>query len=236
MRVIVALKTLWGALRHPTVTSIQNSSVAVAIVAAAVILLSSAYTVTALLESSNPDIARQSMQSSVVEQLRLHDTQSNVENASTTAGRAFTAQLGVSLITTIVGLALVALLLMLLTPFLTDQPVSYVVAMAAVSSSALIEMARLALYLPLHLLTGSMQWGFHAGAFVSIVDHPFLFTWLAKIDPIVWWQYVVMAMVLSNSIGLHYRYGLVIGTIVYLVMVAGIGSLALLAFVAVMSM
>lgn len=236
MRVFVALKTLWGALLHPTVTSIQNNSVAVAIVAAAVILLSSTYTVTALLESSNPDIAHQSKQSSVVEQLRLHDMQSSAGNVNTTAGRAFTAQLGVSLITTIVGLAIVALLLMLLTPFLTDQPVSYVVAMAAASSSVLIEMTRLLLYLPLHVLSGSMQWGLNAGAFVPIVDHPFLFTWLAKIDPFIWWQYVVMAMVLSNSIGLHYRYGLVIGTVVYLVMIAGIGSFALLAFIAVMSM
>lgn len=233
MRIVFAIQTLWGALRYPTSTSIPNSGIAVSIFALSILLLTAVQTFTTSFEAQNRAIAAESEQSSIIELLRKQDTSTTAPIQTETPQRAFTAQLGVVLITTIIGFALAAGLFTLLTPFLTNQPVNYVVAVGACSATVLIELFRLLLYFLIHMATGSVQYGIHAGAFVSVVDHPFLFTWLTKIDPFVWWQYVVMGMVLSNSIGLHFRYGYVIGTIVYGVLLAAIGSLALFAFISV---
>lgn len=236
MRISLAAKTMWGALWHPTVTSVQSRSNAVAVFALAVIVLTATQLVVSYCEASNSSITDQVRQSSIIEKLRDREHSAPTPDGAVPNENVFTVQLGTALITTVIGLAVAALAFALLFPFLTNQPANYFTASGAVSAAALVGVIRTLLYLAIHLATGSLQWGLHAGVFVDIVQQPFLFTWLSKIDPLLWWEYVVMAMVLSNSVGLHYRYGLVIGSLVYTVMIIGVGSLALFGFITLVTM
>lgn len=229
MRAASAFQTLWMALVAPSKAVLASSRDCVATMAAAVIVLVTVQTVVSYAEATSPQLASEAERSALVNQIRAGDSsQESVEIVN--SERSFTAQLGTVMITTIAGLGIAGLVLMLVGRFLTNEDISFTLAIGAVASSALIDVARLVLYLPLHLLGGSVRWGIHLGAFVSPEQHPFLFSWLAKVDPLLWWQYVVMAIVMSVNVKLHYRYGIVIGTVVYLLLLSAVGGFAFVGY------
>lgn len=229
MLIAASLRTLWLGLRFPSTATVASGRAALSVFAAAIMIVAATQTTVSYIEAGNEQLSSEARTSEIVQQLRSKNS-TNGGAEVTAPPNSFTAQLGTVLITTVIGMALLAAVLMVLTRFLTNQPVTYPLALAAVSASQLIEVARLLLYLPLHLLGGSVRYGMHAGVFVSPEQHPFLFSWLVKIDPILWWQYVVMAISISVSANLHYKYGFVVGSVVYACMLATVGGIALVAF------
>ncbi|MFZ9870593.1 MAG: hypothetical protein ACO3E0_05510, partial [Candidatus Kapaibacteriota bacterium] len=128
--------------------------------------------------------------------------------------------------------AAMAGLLWLLMRFLTNERVGYAMALGAVSATAGIEVVQTSLTTGLHLLTGSVRYGLHLGVVVSPAEHPYLFLWLQRLDVLTAWQYIAAAMVLSVWSGVHYRYGIVVGGLVFAVVQAVFGLLSLISWLA----
>lgn len=141
--------------------------------------------------------------------------------------RVFTAQLGITLMQSILQAVILAGLVFVVIRFLTNTALSYAQSISAVASTALIEVVRALLYAGVHVGTGTMRWGVHAGIFTDPVSSPLLFAWLAKIDIITAWQYIAVSMIACRSVSLHYRFGIVTGIVVFVISIILFGGMAL---------
>ncbi|RPI68376.1 MAG: hypothetical protein EHM43_05085 [Ignavibacteriae bacterium] len=227
-RLASAFKALWFGLVSPQRLSDITTESAVAIFAAAVLVLSVTNTATAFIEGSDPALSAESKTllsyqpglSSGGEQVDLSSSQ-----------RQFTAVFGGALIRAIISMAVLAGLFYLIARFLTDQPFRYSLAIAAVGSAVLIEVIQSAVTVPAHLFFHTSRAGLHLGAFIAPTQHPFLFAWLQRFDVFALWQYIVIAMGLGSTTGLHYRYAFVVGPVVFTVVQLIFGGLALVAWI-----
>ncbi len=220
MPIADTLRMMWMALVLPTQARLQASASTLASFALAVFILTFANTATGLWESGRPNLTRQL----AVAEMPVPKASGDVDLSL--PQRAFTAHLGVTLVRVVVSLLFMSALAYALTRFLTDQQFSFGIVLTAVSSTCLIDAIRIVVYAAAHVLTDSMRWGLHAGVFVDPSQHQFLFAWLHRIDLVTWWQYVVMAMVVCTSAGLHYRFGIVVGSVVFLITVILAGGFA----------
>ena len=222
-----ALRALWQGLRDPRSIAAVSVPTAVAIFAAAVLVVTLADTAAVFAEASSVSLSKESVQLTTI-------VPGSETGSSTTAvpAKAFTAAFGGALILTTVSYAAMAGLLWLLMRFLTNERVGYAMALGAVSATAGIEVVQTSLTTGLHLLTGSVRYGLHLGVVVSPAEHPYLFLWLQRLDVLTAWQYIAAAMVLSVWSGVHYRYGIVVGGLVFAVVQAVFGLLSLISWLA----
>lgn len=228
MRVFTVARTMWNALRSPEQIKDATTEVATAMFAVAVLLLSAASTVAALVEEGNPALVAQSNAL----------TYSAGKAPSGEAGvdlslpqRQITGVLGGALLVTIVSSIALAGVFWVLVRFMTDAPVTYGMALTTVSATALIGVIDISVAALLHSVTSTLRAGLHLGAFVDPVEHPAMFSWLQRCSIGSLWQYLVIGIGLSTWGGLHRRFGIVTGAIVWLVVGLVMGGIALVTWV-----
>lgn len=227
MQTTAALRALWQGLRDPRSVVLVSATTAVAIFAAAVLVVTLADTAAMFAETSSVALKTEAEALTIV----VPGTESE-DAVEMTPGRRFTAAFGGALVLSTVSYAVLAGLLWLMMRFLTNERVGYAMALGAVSATAGVEALQTLLSTGIHLLTGSVRFGMHAGMVVSPAEYPHLFLWLQRLDVITFWQYVAAAMVLSVWSGLHYRYGVVVGGVVFVIVQAVMGVLSLMSWLA----
>ncbi len=228
MQTLTAFRALWQGIRDPRTIERPTASTAVAIFAAAVMVVTVASTIAAYVEHANPALRAET------EQLDALGPQQMGKGASVdtdTANRQFTAVLGGALIRSVVSMAAMALMFFALTRFLTNAAVPYSQAIAAVSATAGIEAMRSLFSIIPHVIFETSRAGLHLGVFLKPLDHPFLFAWLQRVDLFNVWHYLAAAMALVTWSNLHYRYGWVVGLVVFLVVQTLMGGLTLVAWI-----
>lgn len=143
--------------------------------------------------------------------------------------RLFTAVLGGAVFTTIVSTAVLAGLMMIVGRFLTDKFYLYRHAIIVTSGAASIAIIRVVVETSLQLLTHSSRWGPHLGIVIDPAGSPYLFAALQRVDLFGLWEYMVVAIGLVGTQGLHRRYGYIVGLVVWLATVVMLGSATVVA-------
>lgn len=226
MQTLAAFRALWQGLRDPRMVPTVTASTAVAIFAAAVLLMTLADTTAVYVEGGTPSLAQESAALSG----RLQSTAAPATTVKGVPQREFTAALGGALMISTVSIAALAGMLWMFMRFLTNERVAYWEALGGVSATAGIDVLQTLVITPLHVLTGTIRYGFHAGVVVDPTTHPHLFLWLQRLDLFSVWHYLAAGMVVATWRSLHYRYGLVIGAVVFVVVQAAMGLLSLVSW------
>lgn len=228
MRVVSALRAMWFGLVDPTRIQEISRASATAVFAVAVLLVSMTSTWCAMWEQGDLALAAESRI------LLQHSATSPVKTSQldlSTPQRQFTAALGGALIVTIVSTAVVSGLFLILIRFMTNVSVTYRQCIIAASAVSGVIIADTVLSSALHVIFHTSQAGLHAGVFLRPAESPMLFTWLQRISLFSVWQYIAIAIALVTWEGLHWRFGLVTGTIVWLITRLLFGLLTLVGWI-----
>lgn len=228
MRVITVARAMWNALRSPEQLKDATTEVATAMFAVAVLVLSAASTIAALIEEGNPALVAQSKALTYVTEPTA-DGQPGVDLSL--PQRQVTGVLGGALLVTIVSTIALAGVFWVLVRFMTDAPVTYGMALIVVSSTALIGVLDIALSVVLHAATSTLRAGLHLGVVVDPIEHPAVFSWLQRLSLVSLWQYLVIGIGICTWGGLHRRFGVVTGSIVWVVVGLVMGGIALVTWV-----
>ena len=220
MRVFTVARTMWNALRSPELIKDATTEVATAMFAVAVLVLSAASTIAALVEEGNPVLVAQSNALTYSSGIAT-DGQQGVDLSL--PQRQITGVLGGALLVTIVSSVALAAVFWVLVRFMTDAPVTFGMALTTVSATALIGVVDVAVSVLLHSVTSTLR--------VDPVDHPAVFSWLQRLSLMSLWQYLAIGIGLSTWGGLHRRFGIVTGGIVWVVVGAVMGGIALVTWV-----
>ena len=231
MRSLAAIRALWFGITDPGRVPAEIKDAAVAVFATAVLLLSLTMTAATLVESTDVVLQKESSVLARGAQNLLGSEQVDLSSSQ----RRFTAVLGGALMNAIISTVVLGVMFWILLRFMTDQPISYLTALAGVSAMSGIDVVKSIAMTPLHLLTHSNRIGLHAGIFTDPSSHPFLFAWLQRFDVFSLWQYLAIGAVLAISAHLHHRYGLVVGGVVFLIVQLLFGGLTLVAWVVAQS-
>ncbi len=213
MRLLTVFRAMWHGLVAPQRIREATEESAVAIFAAAVLVLSLASTAAAFIEEGNADLRAES---AVLSQYGMVSSDEELVDLSS-AGRQFTAVFGGALMISVGKIVVLAGIFLLFMRFMTNAPVGYRMALAAVGATISIDFVRMAFTVPLHLITNTAQVGPYLGLLASPTEAPFMFTWLQRLDLFSIWQYFAIGVALAVWNGLHYRYGFVVGGIVFAV-------------------
>jgi len=232
MQFIDVLRSMWFALVAPrriieTRTTPVTAFFAVAVFVSTIISVGASY-----VEDGQPTLRAEN---SAFERMSTskEEPPSNTDAAPvdlTPPARTFTAILGGALIKSIMPIVVLAAVFFSLVRFMTNAPLTYGSAISIVSVSTSIMSAELILNTALHVLVGTTRAGIHAGVVVDPGTHPFLFMFLQNVAPIELWRYIVIASVMAQTNGLHWRYGVILGPIVWIVVILAMGLLALNGF------
>ncbi len=227
MRVFTVARAMWNALRSPEAIQEATTEVATAMFAVAVLVLSAASTIATLIEEGNPVLVAQS---------RALTYSSGATPASpdldlSLPQRQITGVLGGALLVTIISSITLAGVFWVLVRFMTDAPVTYAMALTTVSATALIGVIDTAVSVIFHSTASTLRAGLHLGVFVDPVGHPAMFSWLQRLSVVSLWQYLVVGIGLCTWGGLHRRFGIVTGGIVWLIVGTVMGALALVTWV-----
>lgn len=227
MQTLRAFSALWWGLRDPRRLPVPDTTTAVAIFAAAVMMLSAVWTLTVYVERSSVILQAESAAITAAGPKDLTPAASDQASPQ----REFTAVLGGALMRSVVTQAAMAAMVWLLFRFLTNASVGFAASLAAVCATASIEAVRALAMAPLHVAAGSVRFGLSAGIFVAPADHPHLFLWLQRLDLLSLWHYVAACMALAVWQGLHHRYGWVVGGVTFVVVQILMGAASLVAWV-----
>lgn len=222
MRVVAACKALWHGLVAPARVQEATSQTAAAVFALSVLLVAFISVLSAITEASDIQLVAESR---ILTQTSAITSKPDPGLDLSLQQRQFTAALGGALVVTIISSAALAVLFLVFMRFMTNAPVTFEMALVAVSSTGLIICLDLILSTAGHLIFHTAQVGLHAGAFVSLRDSPMLFTWLQRWSVFSLWQYLAIAVALSTWSGLHARYGLVVGIVVWMLTRLIVGAL-----------
>lgn len=228
MRLIAAGKAIWHGAVLPQRVQEATTQAATATFAVAVLLVVVVSVWAAMIENGDATLAVESQLLTQTTAVLPADT-TDLDMSS--PQRQFTAILGGALTVTIVSTAALAGFFLIVTRFMTNAPVTYGMAIVAVASSALVQCLDLSLSSAGHIIFHTARAGLHAGAFISPIESPMLFTWLQRISLFSLWQYVAIAIALTTWGGLHQRFGLVVGFIVWIVTRLIFGALTLVTWV-----
>ena len=229
MRVFTVARTMWNALRSPEQLKDATTEVATAMFAVAILLVSAASTVAALIEEGNPVLVAQNNALTYSSSQPPAGGQPGVDLSL--PQRQITGVLGGALLVTIVSTIALAGVFWVLVRFMTDAPVTYGMALTTVSATALIGVLDIALSVVLHTSTSTIRAGLHLGVLVDPVEHPAMFSWLQRLSVVSLWQYLVIGIGLCTWGGLHRRFGIVTGSIVWGVVGLVMGGIALVTWV-----
>lgn len=228
MRITAAMRSIWFGLIDPKRIREISADAAAAVFAVAVLAVSITGTVCTLWEQGHPRLAAES---AILSQQEPASAQKSAQIDLSTPQRQFTGALGGTLIITIVSYATLAGLFMILVRFLTNCTIPYSRAIIAVSSTALVAMLDSLVTTGLHAMFGTVQVGLHAGVFVRPTETPMLFTWLQLVSVESIWRYLAISVAIVTSENLHWRYGVVVGLIVWVVTRLIFGIMALVGWV-----
>ncbi|MEY3386625.1 MAG: hypothetical protein RIR53_1436 [Bacteroidota bacterium] len=228
MRITAAILSIWYGLIDPKRVKQVPTDAAAAVFAVAVLAIALAGTFCSLWEQGNPGLVAES---AVLSQQTVPSAVGVTGLDLSTPQRQFTGALGGTLIVTIVSVATLAGLFMIMVRFLTDVAPTYSRSIIAASSVALITIIDNGVATALHLLSGTVRTGLHAGVFIQPTESPMLFTWLQLISLESIWRYLAIAVALVTWENLHWRYGLVVGFIVWVVSRLAFGIMALVGWV-----
>jgi hypothetical protein len=226
LRILTAIQALWYGIVDPRRVQQVIPDTAVAVFAAAVLLLSLGRTAATFLEAADERLQAESAALS----FQATPLVSSADVDLTSPQRQFTAVFGGALLSTILGIAVLAAMLWIMTRFLTNEDLSYSKALESVSAASSIEVLKLLITTPLHLLTHTNRSGLHAGLFVDPSSQPFLFAWLQRLDLFNLWLYLAAAIIIATWQGLHYRFGIVVGGVTYVVVQVLFGGFTLIAW------
>ncbi|MBU3700168.1 MAG: hypothetical protein FGM33_09230 [Candidatus Kapabacteria bacterium] len=228
MRITAAILSIWYGLVDPKRVKQVSTDAAAAVFAVAVLAIALTATVCSLWEQGHPGLVADS---ALLSQQTLQASPGSAELDLSTPQRQFTGALGGTLIVTIVSVAALAGLFMIMARFLTNTTPTYSRAIIAVSSAALIAIIDTAVASVLHVTFGTAQYGLHAGVFIRPSDSPMLFTWLQLISLGSIWRFLAIAVALVTWENLHWRYGIVVGLVVWTISRLAFGIMALVGWV-----
>ncbi len=211
MRVVSAFRALWFGAATPYRVPETPLTALLAVFAVAVLTMSLADAAAAIVEWRNETLLSQSMllgpQSGSADSALVRDLPQ----------REFTAALGGSLMENIIASLVMSGFLLVLVRFMTNAAVTFPMALVCVSATALIQVADVGVSSAIHVFTGSIQYGLHAGSFVNPALSPAWFTALQKTSVFSLWQYLSATSALAVWGGLHWRYGLITGAVAWVV-------------------
>lgn len=223
---------MWNALHSPEAIQQATTEVATAMFAVAVLVLSAASTTATLIEEGNPVLVAQSRALTYSSGYSSGgQTSESPELDLSLPQRQITGVLGGALLVTIISSITLAGVFWVLVRFMTDAPVTYVMALTTVSATALIGVIDTAVSVILHSTASTLRAGPHLGVLVDPVGHPALFSWLQRLSVVSLWQYLVIGIGLCTWGGLHRRFGIVTGGVVWLIVGLVMGALALVTWV-----
>lgn len=228
MRITAAMRSIWFGLVDPRRIRQTPTEAAAAVFAVAVLAVSLVGTLCTLWEQGSASLVRES---AILSQQTPAATGAAEGIDLSLPQRQFTGALGGTLIITIVSYAALAGVFMILVRFLTDCAVSYSKAIIATSSLALVSMLDSFIATALHVVTGTIKIGVHAGVWLQPSESPMLFTWLQLISLESVWRYLAIAVALITWENLHWRYGIVVGLVVWGVTRAIFGLMALVGWI-----
>ncbi len=219
---------MWNALHSPEAIQQATTEVATAMFAVAVLVLSAASTTATLIEEGNPVLVAQSR---ALTYSSGGQTPETPELDLSLPQRQITGVLGGALLVTIISSITLAGVFWVLVRFMTDAPVTYAMALTTVSATALIGVIDTAMSVILHSTASTLRAGLHLGVLVDPVGHPAMFSWLQRLSVVSRWQYLVIGIGLCTWGGLHRRFGIVTGGVVWLIVGLVMGALALVTWV-----
>ncbi len=222
-----SLRIVLLGLISPSRVVIGSTRTALSVFALSVVLIVTSSLVAAYIEPAPVVMASRNAGNDAVSHTNAVGTDKDIEIDLSSPQRVFTMRLGVSIVRVMISTVLIVGLLQGMLRFLTDIPFTFTIALGAVSATSLLEVLRTVTYAVVHWLTDSVRWGLHLGVVVDPAQQPILHAWLQHLDPLIWWQYVAMAIIACVQQQLHPRYGLVIGTAVFAVAIIIIGGIAL---------
>jgi hypothetical protein len=233
VRLLVALKSLVFAVVNPTRLHETQAASATAVFAVAVLLLTSAETGLAYLQAADPRLEMENASITLPLQQIGQDKQSV---AMSNEMHQFTAIMGSALLKTFLSLIMVSALALGVARFLTDKQYSVSIAIICVSAATGIDLLRFLVETPLHLILHTVRFGLHLGVFVDPAQYPLLFSWLQRLDVFGLWYYVALSIGITTSEGLHRKFGIVVGVILFGIVQIVFAGLTLIAWIMSRSM
>ncbi|MBI2794984.1 MAG: hypothetical protein HYX66_10095 [Ignavibacteria bacterium] len=227
MRLIVALKSLVFAVVNPARLHEAQAASATAVFAVAVLLLTTAETGLAYLHAADPKLETESVRISLPMQPPGQEKESV---ALSNEKRQFTAIMGGALLKTFLSLIMLSALALGVARFLTDKQYSVSIAIICVSAATGIDLVRFLVETPLHITLHTVRFGLHLGVFVDPSQNPLLFSWLQRLDVFGLWYYVALSIGITTSEGLHRRFGIVVGVILFGIVQIVFAGLTLIAW------
>lgn len=228
MRITAAILSIWYGLVDPKRVKQVSTDAATAVFAVAVLATALTGTFCSLWEQGHPSLVADS---AVLSQQAMQTAPGSAEIDLSTPQRQFTGALGGTLIITIVSIAALAGLFMIMVRFLTNAGPTFSRAIIAVSSAALIVIVDTIVTSTLHVSLGTVRFGLHAGMFIQPTESPMLFTWLQLLSVGSIWRFIAIAVALVTWENLHWRYGIVVGLVVWTISRLAFGIMTLVGWV-----
>ena len=231
MRVTKALAALVHGVRAPSRIQEVTTEAAMAVFAIAVFLVAFANTWSAITEQGNQALVAESAKLLPAATMPLPGGSSVPAVDLSLPQRQFTQILGGALQKTIVPYVVMALAAMIFLRFAANAQVGYLQCLAAISATALIDVIGIVISTLMHLGFETTRAGLHAGVFIDPISHPMWFLWLQSFSIATLWQFVASCIGLVTWSGLHWRYGVVVGGVVWIVTRLVLGGFALMAWI-----
>ncbi|MFM8472827.1 MAG: hypothetical protein ACKOBV_04790 [Candidatus Kapaibacterium sp.] len=147
------------------------------------------------------------------------------------------AALGSTLVQTgLIGLGVQACMMWLIQRVIMREPLRLLAVLGITSFAASITAIGYLLTVLVQVTTGSMAGGFSLAPLFTMQDHPYLFTYLQKIDLFWLWQYVVIGLSTAAFCNRKRGWGLLIALIGIVIHASFSGSLAYIGYQQAMSM
>lgn len=229
MRVVKAFHALLNGVRAPQRIQEVTKEAAMAVFAIAVFLVAFANTWSAMTEQANPALVAESARLLPTATLPGGTSVPNVDLSL--PQRQFTQVLGGALQKTIIPYVAMSLVAMMFLRFAANAQVSFLQCLAAISATALIDVIGIVVSTAMHLGFETTRAGLHVGVFIDPISHPMWFLWLQSFSLATLWQFVAACIGLVTWTGLHWRYGVVVGGIVWVTTRLILGGFAILAWI-----
>lgn len=228
MLLYAALKALVQAILNPARLHETQAGFAPAVFAVAVLLLTSAETGVAYLYAADPRLTTESMMITLPLQQVGPEKQSVALSGENSQ---FTAIMGAALLKSFLSVIVLSALVLGVARFLTDKQYSVSMAIICVSAASGIDLLRLLVETPPHIILQTVRFGLHPGVFIDPVQHPLLFSWLQRLDVFSLWYYVALSIGMTTWEGLHNKYGIVVGVILFAIVQTVFAGLTLIAWI-----
>jgi len=227
MKFIAAFRALIDGITNPERVQRATVETALAVFAVAVMLLTATDIIATNYESADAQLIAESQ--AMVGPGSLLKQEGSFELSG--VGRQFTAILGGSLIRNIVSLVILSALTLGVARFLTDKVYGTSMVLACVSAASGIEVIRGLVNSTFHVAFHTSRAGLHAGVFVDPISHPYWFWWLQRLDIFSIWFYLAFSIALTTWGGLHRKFGLVLGGVVFAMVQVLFGAFTVLAWI-----